>query len=234
MDPKILMEALDALIAGDTAKCAEILKALVASAAGGAAEPDGGEVPPARADAPPGDAPPGDGPPKPDARGYGRDDEQPMARGRRLDAEVARARKAADGTAALFARGRVRELRADGFELDAALEKELVGERDPDVLERRIADLTRGRVLGSKGQQRARGDVQHEGSPPPAGDSAAPMTAAQLAAEGFDQPWIADYMREHKQDPKAAAATLSGGREGRARKAREAEQARARAGRMGS
>jgi hypothetical protein len=37
MDPKLIQEALDALISGDDAKCAELLKSLVASAAG--AEP---------------------------------------------------------------------------------------------------------------------------------------------------------------------------------------------------
>ncbi len=41
MDPKQITEALDALIAGDTAKCAEILKGIIATAAGGAAPADG-------------------------------------------------------------------------------------------------------------------------------------------------------------------------------------------------
>lgn len=40
MDPKLVNEALDALIAGDTEKCAEILKGLVATAAGGEAPAD--------------------------------------------------------------------------------------------------------------------------------------------------------------------------------------------------
>ncbi len=46
MDPKLIGEALDALIAGDAAKCQEILKGLVASAAGGdvAPPPPAGDV----------------------------------------------------------------------------------------------------------------------------------------------------------------------------------------------
>lgn len=46
MDPKLIGEALDALISGDTEKCADILKALVATAAGGETPPAGGEAPP--------------------------------------------------------------------------------------------------------------------------------------------------------------------------------------------
>lgn len=228
MDPKILMEALDALIAGDTAKCAEILKALVASAAGGAAEPDGDEAPPAREDAPPGDAPPA----APPARGYGRDEEPPMARGRRaLDVETARARKGADLAVATGIRGRLREVRAEGLNLDAKLEAELAAMRDPDRFEQRIADLMRGRELAAPGQQRARSGVQVDGAPAPTGDNQPPMTAAQLAAEGFDPAFVAGYQAEHKADPRAAAATLSGGRAARARKAGEEAAMRARAAR---
>jgi hypothetical protein len=40
MDPKLISEALDALIAGDVAKCTEILKSVVVSAATGGAAPD--------------------------------------------------------------------------------------------------------------------------------------------------------------------------------------------------
>lgn len=43
MDPKLITEALDALEAGDSAKALEILKALISSAAGGAAPADGGD-----------------------------------------------------------------------------------------------------------------------------------------------------------------------------------------------
>lgn len=46
MDPKLITEALDALEAGDSAKALEILKALIASAAGGSAEPPAGDEPP--------------------------------------------------------------------------------------------------------------------------------------------------------------------------------------------
>jgi phage I-like protein len=53
MDPKLIASALDALIAGDAEKCAEILKGLVASAAGADPDPDA-----ATEDAPP---PAGDG-----------------------------------------------------------------------------------------------------------------------------------------------------------------------------
>jgi len=54
MDPKLIADALEALIAGDEAKCAEILKGLVVSAAGG--DPGSAEPEPAAEGAP--DAPP--------------------------------------------------------------------------------------------------------------------------------------------------------------------------------
>ncbi len=66
MDPKLIQEALDALIAGDQAKATEILKSLVVAAAtGGAAEPPapaGSEPVAEAADLPPADpaAPPAD------------------------------------------------------------------------------------------------------------------------------------------------------------------------------
>lgn len=66
MDPKLVKEALDALIAGDTEKCAELLKGAIASAASGeSAEP--ADAPPAP-DAAASAAPPaeGDAAPKPD------------------------------------------------------------------------------------------------------------------------------------------------------------------------
>jgi len=50
MDPKLIAEALDALIAGDDAKCAEILKGLIAAEAGTEiTEPPGTETPAAMA-----------------------------------------------------------------------------------------------------------------------------------------------------------------------------------------
>jgi hypothetical protein len=47
MDPKLIAEALEALIAGDEAKCAEILKGIVVSAAGGDPGATDAEPPPA-------------------------------------------------------------------------------------------------------------------------------------------------------------------------------------------
>lgn len=52
MDPKLIADALEALIAGDEAKCAEILKGLVVSAAGGDPSATDAEPPPAAEGAP--------------------------------------------------------------------------------------------------------------------------------------------------------------------------------------
>jgi hypothetical protein len=56
MDPKLITEALDALIAGDAAKCMEILKGVIASAAGAEAPADEPAAADASAESP--DAPP--------------------------------------------------------------------------------------------------------------------------------------------------------------------------------
>jgi len=45
MDPKLVAEALDALVAGDAEKCAELLKGLIAAAAGGEPAPEAPEAP---------------------------------------------------------------------------------------------------------------------------------------------------------------------------------------------
>lgn len=55
MDPKLVQEALDALVAEDDAKCAEILKSMLASAAGGGAPP--ADPPTEESNAPPGEPP---------------------------------------------------------------------------------------------------------------------------------------------------------------------------------
>lgn len=217
MDQEQVQGALDALEADDAAKTKQILKeilaALAVKGAGGGGEA-GGDMPPAR-DSEPAAGPPGA--PMPDARAYGREEQPTAARARGLDAEVARARKAADGAAAMLARGRVRELRADGFELDAALERELIAERDPDVLERRISDLSRGRKMGAQGQQRARSGVQSDGAPPPA--SGEPKDPEDLKA--FPPEFQETYRGLAKSDPKSADVWLS---RGRATRAREAER----------
>lgn len=50
MDPKLITEALDALIAGDSAKCAELLKGIIAGAAGGDADAATEDAPPPAGD----------------------------------------------------------------------------------------------------------------------------------------------------------------------------------------
>ncbi len=50
MDPKLIQQALDALIAGDDAKCSEILKGLVASAAGADTDAATEDAPPPKGD----------------------------------------------------------------------------------------------------------------------------------------------------------------------------------------
>jgi len=228
MDIKLILAAIRAaLTAEDPKPGLEALMTELDGMQGDVGEGDA-QKPPAREGEPP---KPDAGPPKPDARAYGREDEKPMARGRGVDVEVARARKGADMSVSTGIRARLREETAAGLVLDTKLETELAAMRDPDAFEQRIADLTRGRAMASQGQQRARSGVQQDGAPPPAGSGEAPMTAAQLAAEGFDPRWIAGYHEEHKADPHAAAATLSGGRAGLARKATEAATARARAAR---
>ena len=230
MDIKLILAAIRAALTADDPKPG--LEALMSELDGMQGDPDGVDPksPPARE----GEGDPAKPIEKPlsDARGYARDEEQPMARGRRaLDAETVRARKGADLAVATGIRGRLREVRAEGLTLDAKLEAELAAMRDPDNFEQRIADILRGRELAAPGQQRARSGVQVDGAPGPTGDNQPPMTAAQLAAEGFDPAFVAGYQAEHKVDPHQAAATLSGGRNARARKAAEETAMRARAAR---
>ena len=97
MDPKAVMKALEALIAGDDEGCAEILKGLIASAAGGQPDADGEGDPAATTDDPnaqvSSEVPPGDGKPAEDDRDPtedpGADAEDPKAPHKPSKASVA-------------------------------------------------------------------------------------------------------------------------------------------------
>ena len=175
MDPKMVSAALDALVAGDSAKALEILKQLIASAAGGEAhaEPDGdeGKAPPAP-EAPARDAAPPQGGEKP-ATPYGEKKPEPAAR-LATDAEVTLA-------------ARVQALEAERAQEREQLEREKLLATRPDftpevrgVLARSSLETvrdfvnkvprsgaTRARLTGETTQAPTRGDAQGEPSTAP-------------------------------------------------------------------
>lgn len=225
MDPKMIMEALDALIGGDAEKCQEILKGLIASAAGGGAvpaptmaEPDGDEaaMKPATEGAPMADKqPPEAGAPSPVGPPKPAEDARAAARLGQIDGEHARARKAADAAVSITVRARIREMRQDGIMLPTNLESDLGKMTDLDRFEQRIADITAGRSLAAPGGTRARGAVAPvggHGSTPAPTDSgaAAPLTADQLRAEGASEDFVATYAAISAADANAAAGLLAG------------------------
>jgi hypothetical protein len=118
MDPKTVKEALDALIAGDSEKCAEILKRSIADAAGAAAPaldaPVDAAVP--AAEPPPADAP-GAEPPKEEPQMTEKKDEPvSVAAAKPAATPAPKAPTAVDSAARLVAE-------FDAFKRDALLEK---------------------------------------------------------------------------------------------------------------
>lgn len=234
MDPKMVTEALEALIGGDSEKCAEILKGMIAQAAGGtppATEPDGDEganapdeVPPMDAKAPrPPAAGPSPAPTTPAEPAAARTSSRLAA----VDGEHTRARKAADAATSIAVRARLREIRQDGIKLPTNLETELAKMVDLDAFERRVGDLLAGRALAAPGGTRARaqaeggGPVQHGGAPPPNEEPAPPVDADTLRAEGATDQFIANYAAMAKSNPSVGAALLAGFRDPTAIRARQ-------------
>lgn len=219
MDPKLIMAALDALIAGDAEKCAEILKGLVAAAAGAggapapegapAAEPDGDESakmaapPPAEGDEKkPAEAPPAEG-----ARVVARKGTETMSD------DAKRARKAADDLEAMAKDARanavpalITRLRARlGSALSPAAEKRILA-ASSYAEAKALADFAEEM---SGGPQRARSGVEHGVTPDTAGGAkVAPWTAATLQAEGIPAPLAAEIVAQHAKSPALAENSL--------------------------
>lgn len=231
MDPKMIMEALEALIGGDAEKCQEILKGLIASAAGGGAlppagEPDGDE--PMAEMEKPGASPPAGGSPMapkltaPVGAPAAAEAPRVAARLAELDTQVTRARQSLERTeanerasAGVVIRGRLRELRQDGVQLATAKEAELAKMTDVVRFEERVADMLEGRKMGAPGGARARGALTgvggHAATPPPSDAGAPPLaTAEQLRAEGADEGFVASYTQLAGIDANAAAGLLAG------------------------
>jgi hypothetical protein len=192
MDPKLLQSALDALIAGDLEKAAEILKGIiVASASGGMAPPAGDVAPPADGAATrmePGGGPPGGG---------GDDQMMRAARAReakaKMDDENARLRarqvaavEETEASAKLMRtttlRARIHEVRTiDGVTIPAEAEKLIL--EAPTVADGEIRlQLARG----SASAQRARATEQTAPgvtappAPPPSADDLTGFNAVQV------------------------------------------------------
>lgn len=238
MEEAQVKEALEALQAGDDAKCTEILKSLLAALAvkgSGAAptpssaEPDGDEaakqakVEPGATTAKP-VAPEGNREP---AQGYGarvgaRKDEDMSEDARRArvaledaEATAAELKAIAEAQRPAAKEGLVHGLRARlGTALTPAAEKRIM---DAPTYQRakEIADII-GDTIGESGQERARSGATPLTNPgQQKGES-----DATLIAEGFDSSWIQSYRDVLARDPLAAAAELEGGRTAlRARKA---------------
>ncbi len=228
MDPKLITEALDALIAGDAAKCAEMLKGIIAGAAGAApaaTEPDGDEAAKLAGKEPVPPAPPGApaAAPPPAAKMPGADDA--AARKARLylvDIERmhAGALPAAKATLVTSARARLA--------LTPATEKRIMAAPTFAEAEAILAIVEEA----GGGAQRARSGVEHDAAPDTTGGAFTGEPADKLIAEGLDAQWIARYQAIGKeQGAEAAALSLTRGREAlqrkRARIAKEAAASKA-------
>jgi hypothetical protein len=225
MDPKSITEALEALIAGDSEKCAEILKGIIAKAAGGAA-PAADMPPPSDAAPPIEGAPartPGDvGPVAP----AGAPAEQEARVAARLatvdklvrDVERMHAAQLPGAKEGLIVRARAR------LALTPASEARIMKATTFEEAEGILAILEEAGVGTT---QRARSGVEHRASPDTSEGAAKGEPDDKLVAEGFTADWIARYRSVLKEGGEAAgAATLENGRKtlarSKARKAREA------------
>lgn len=216
MDPDLVKQALDALEAGDGAKCAELLKGLIASAASGApahAEPDADDMAKVAPAPAPGGADGGGYPaPADDARrAKGAEDmEQDKARARKAADELEEMAKAARPAAK---EGLVIGLRARlGSALTPAAEKRIMSAAD-FVAAKLIADIIEETVVAAGGNtERARSNVEHEANP---GQGSGPklLTPEALLAEGHSQSWIKGYQNTAKLGADHAAAYLEQGRQ---------------------
>lgn len=141
------------------------------------------------------------------------------ARRAALDAEHARARKAADATVSITVRARIRELRQDGVTLPTNLEASLAKMTDLDAFEQRVSDLLEGRKLAAPAGTRARATAPNgPATPAPVehDDGPAIVEDAALKAEGFDDNFVNLYKGAAAHSRKNAEALLSGARARRA------------------
>lgn len=236
MDPETIQKMIDALKAGDGESALKMCEeALVKAASGGAAPPPSDPAPKMAGDG--SAATPADGAPAAKAAppvGDPKDPAPPTAgrpaarKGDVVDLDTARARKQAldiaadlermhgaalpNAKAALVTGARAR-LGADA--ISPATEKRIMAAPTFERAQEILAIVEETPVA-----TRARSGVEH-GSGEPGVGAPKSIPAADLAKEGFAQPWIAEYQRTAAKDPLAAAALLEGGREGlAARRAR--------------
>lgn len=150
MDPEMVKTALDALVSGDAEKCAEILKEMIAAAAGGGAalSPDPEPAPMNAAEAPPppaaGEGETMDEEKKPEALAVAR-----KSRVAEIDLEYSRARKASESMIKDAIRSRVYATRiVEGIELPPSVEKKILAqtslERAEELLETAREMLAQG------------------------------------------------------------------------------------------
>jgi hypothetical protein len=227
MDPKSITEALEALIAGDSEKCAEILKGIIAKAAGGAA-PAADMPPPSDAAPPiegaparsPGPVAPVGAPAEPEARVAAR-----LATVDKLvkDVERMHAAQLPGAKEGLIVRARAR------LALTPASEARIMRAKTFEEAEGILAILEEA---GAGTTQRARSGVEHHGAPDTSGGPAKGEPDDKLIAEGFAADWIARYRAVLKEGgEEAGAATLENGRKALARtKARKVREAAAQNG----
>lgn len=220
MDPKLVQEALDALIeegAGD-GKCAGILKTilagLAAKGAGGDATPESIPEPIAKIAAEP-------------MQGGGdsavvQTDDARRAKGAEMDKDMARARKALlDGEAEVkraleiirpAAKTQVAMgLRARlGSAFTPAAEAEIMAA--PDLAMAEALGGFAEKLLGGKGagQERARSGIEHDQRQPPT--TSEMPTVDALRTDGFTESWLTGYASALRSGPDVAAAFLEQGR----------------------
>lgn len=202
--------ALDALKSGDGAAALEFITTWIAEAlAGGGAGPD--SVPPAREGEP--EKKEDAGPPMPREGDPGEDPAARKARLGAVDSEVLRARRGADAVNGIGIRARVRELRAEGLEIDARSEKELLDTKDIAEAERLLSWMRRGAAKAGAGGSEVRA---RSGALPPSADApkvpGSPVGADALRKEGFGEQFITTYLETHKGDSAGASAMLDGAR----------------------
>jgi ribosomal protein L12E/L44/L45/RPP1/RPP2 len=203
VDPKMIEEIIAAIKEGNGEAAIELLTKLLASAAGGGAAPESQtELSGQNRN---------QDEPEPGAGQYREEPQQDgMMRGKgrkgALDIELARARKAADSAAKITIRARVKELRADGVEIDTKAAGELEALADIDAAEERIGWMLRGRDT-AKGRARS-GAITDNAQ----GDGAPAYKLEELVAEGINPSLAKGIIEQSKSDRAGAEAILKGAR----------------------
>jgi len=212
MDPEMVMKALNALEGGDAAAALEILKGLIAAAAGGGApEPDGDE-PPAVEAAKVEPVAPGVG-----DYGAAPTDARRAKDGGEMQKDMARARAAANELEAMAAAQRpaakealVVGLRARlGSAFTPASEKRIMSAGDYGAA-KLIAEIIE-ETIGAGGEQRARSGVDPISNAGPERPGALP-SIEQLRTEGFNESWLVGFQAAARLGPEHAQAYIDQGR----------------------